>query len=68
MLSVPRLHVALWLQVSVLFRIASSKGGPPIPESLSPAAKDFLQLCCNRCLHSPDPQAERCSGASTAWY
>lgn len=37
------------LQVSALFHIASSKGGPPIPESLSPEAKDFLQLCCNRC-------------------
>eukprot|EP00884_Botryococcus_braunii_P019516 jgi/Botrbrau1/6248/Bobra.0129s0003.2 len=35
-------------QVSALFHIASSKGPPPIPEHLSPEAKDFLLLCFNR--------------------
>lgn len=35
-------------QMSALFHIASSKGPPPIPESLSHEAHDFLLLCFNR--------------------
>lgn len=36
------------VQVSAMFHIASSKGPPPIPDSLSPEGKDFLLLCFNR--------------------
>lgn len=35
-------------QVSALFHIAQAKGPPPIPENLSPAAKEFLLLCFRR--------------------
>lgn len=34
--------------VAAMFQIASSKSPPPIPDSLSPEAKDFLALCFNR--------------------
>eukprot|EP00757_Euglenozoa_sp_SAG-D1_P024355 gene24355-10387_t len=30
---------------AVMFRLASSKEGPEIPEELSDQAKDFLRLC-----------------------
>ncbi len=36
------------LQVSAMFHIASSKGPPTIPDSLSADCKDFLYLCFNR--------------------
>ncbi len=39
----------LYMQVSALFHIASSKGPPPIPENISPECRDFLLLCFNRC-------------------
>ncbi len=39
----------LFMQVSALFHIASSKGPPPIPENISPECRDFLLLCFNRC-------------------
>jgi serine/threonine protein kinase len=35
--------------VAAMFQIASSKDPPPIPEHLSPQAKDFLLMCFNRC-------------------
>ncbi|KAI8476309.1 MAG: kinase-like domain-containing protein [Monoraphidium minutum] len=34
--------------VAAMFQIASSKDPPPIPEHLSPQAKDFLLMCFNR--------------------
>jgi serine/threonine protein kinase len=35
-------------QVSALFHIASAKGPPPLPASVSPEARDFMLLCFNR--------------------
>lgn len=35
--------------VAAMFQIASSKDPPPIPDNISPEAKDFLMLCFNRC-------------------
>lgn len=35
--------------VAAMFQIASSKDPPPIPDHLSPQAKDFLLMCFNRC-------------------
>lgn len=34
--------------VAAMFQIASSKDPPPIPDNISPEAKDFLLLCFNR--------------------
>lgn len=34
--------------VAAMFQIASSKDPPPLPDNLSPEAKDFLLLCFNR--------------------
>ncbi|GMH44844.1 hypothetical protein BSKO_12796 [Bryopsis sp. KO-2023] len=34
--------------VTVMFHIASAKGPPPIPSSLSPEGEDFLRLCFDR--------------------
>uniref|UniRef100_A0A7S1X2H0 Protein kinase domain-containing protein n=1 Tax=Tetraselmis chuii TaxID=63592 RepID=A0A7S1X2H0_9CHLO len=34
--------------MSAMFHIASSKHPPPLPERLSPEARDFLMLCFNR--------------------
>lgn len=35
-------------QMSALFKIATSKDPPPIPDCLSPECKDFLLLCFHR--------------------
>ncbi|KAL6752624.1 kinase-like domain-containing protein [Haematococcus lacustris] len=35
-------------QVAAMFHIASSKDPPPLPDCLSPEARDFLLLCFNR--------------------
>lgn len=35
-------------QMSALFKIATSKDPPPIPDTLSPECKDFLLLCFHR--------------------
>ncbi len=32
-----------------MFHIGMAKGGPPLPEGLSPECRDFLNLCFNRC-------------------
>ena len=31
-----------------MFHIGMAKGGPPLPEGLSPECRDFLNLCFNR--------------------
>ena len=36
------------LQAAAVFHIGMAKGGPPLPEGLSPECRDFLNLCFNR--------------------
>ena len=37
------------LQAAAVFHIGMAKGGPPVPDGLSPECRDFLTLCFNRC-------------------
>ncbi len=35
-------------QAAAVFHIGMAKGGPPLPDGLSPECRDFLNLCFNR--------------------